>query len=227
MKEQMHTEHRESPPVGGRQCLEPAAASSRRRLPDATDTNRQTIFGADIEEAYPTLSWSRQYELIHAEVCAREEVVHFVPDIPEHVVDEALADVVVARQQGSAHQLRAVARRLTTLCWGRQVLRPQVDALYRHLHAYAAVAAAATPTTTAVELRQSPRPPLREALRAVIGLDKLSINEAMTRLAMRGWTPRSALPRQDIAHQLSHAKDDFQQVQQGVYRVLFRDEEAR
>jgi hypothetical protein len=81
--------------------------------------------------------------LLYALGCAREDVLHRVPDVPEPVVDEALTQVAGACASRFGNHFRLNARRLVRLCWGTGVDRRLVDALEIELRVYAAIAVAA------------------------------------------------------------------------------------
>ena len=118
------------------------ARLGRKRLPNLKDPGQQTTFGAALEGSSLSLTWSHPYGLLYALGCAREDVLHRVPDVPEPLVDQALIDAVRPPDPGARNHVRLIARHLVRLCWGPGVDRRQVDALEVELRLYTAIAVA-------------------------------------------------------------------------------------
>lgn len=114
--------------------------------PNQTNRRQQGVFGADVDGCQPRLSWSEPYGALYALGCAREDVLHRIPDVPEVDVDQALVEAARAHEADSRGQFRLIARDLVRQCWGQGADRRMVDALEIELRVYAAIAVAlATP----------------------------------------------------------------------------------
>lgn len=72
------------------------------------------------------------------------------------------------------------------------------------------------------QIARGERPPLKEAIKRVMGSKRMSLAKLMLGLDLNKWSPLSATPqkaREYVAQLISHNPDDFEVVERGVYRV--------